>query len=43
MGLRNAYTHLNCPSMNPQLASEPILGMSAITEYFMDASIWRSR
>ena len=43
MGLKKAYTHLNCPSMNPQFSSVPMLGMSPITEYFIDASIWRSR
>jgi hypothetical protein len=43
MGLRNAYTHLNCPSMKPQFSSVPMVVISAITEYFIDASIWRSR
>ena len=42
-GLRKAYTHLNCPSIRPQLASEPMSGMSVITELFIAASIWRSR
>ncbi len=42
-GLRNAYTHLNWPSIRPQFASVTMVGMSPITENFMAASIWRSR
>jgi hypothetical protein len=43
IGLRKAYTHLNWPSMNPQLASDSIVGTSAMTDDFIAAIICRSR